>query len=131
MPVPRELCHSLAGVTEIPCKGVGISHNFQKFRYEYGSLTELPEVPGIVPQAYITNRSSERVQNMLHPYPGYCGQGRTELPDIPGIVAQAYITHRSSERVQNMKYADPGYCSHGRTDLPEVPGTDMNIPQNF
>ena len=35
-------------------------------------------------QAYITHTSSERVQNMLYPYPGYCGQGRTGVPEVPG-----------------------------------------------
>ena len=52
--------------------------------YGHGSLTELPEVPGIVAQAYRTHRSSERVQNVLYPYPGYCDHGRTELPEVPG-----------------------------------------------
>ena len=61
-----------------------ILQNFQMFRYGYRCLTKLPEVPGIVAQAYRTHRSSERVQNALYPYPGYCGHGRTELPEVPG-----------------------------------------------
>ena len=35
-------------------------------------------------RVYRTDRSSERVQNMLYPYPGYCGHGVTELPEVPG-----------------------------------------------
>ena len=56
----------------------------RSFGYRYGSVTELPEVPGIVAQAYRTSRTSGRVQNMLYPYPGYCGEGRTKLPEVPG-----------------------------------------------
>ena len=52
--------------------------------YGYGSATELPEVPGIVAQAYITHRSSGRVQNTLYPYLGYFGTGLTELAEVPG-----------------------------------------------
>ena len=47
-------------------------------------LTELTEVPGIVERAYRTHRSSGRVQNMLYPYPRYCGTDRTELTEVLG-----------------------------------------------
>ena len=47
----------------------------RSFGYGYGSVTELPEVPGIVAQAYSTHRSSGRVQNTMYPYPGHCGTG--------------------------------------------------------
>ena len=56
----------------------------RSFGYGYGSVTGLPEVPGVVAQAYRTHRSSGRVQNMLYPYPGYCGTGLTELTEVPG-----------------------------------------------
>ena len=81
------------------------------FAYECGSVTELTKVPDIVARAYKTHRTYERVQNMLYPYPGYCGTGRTEptelpgadpfesLPDVPGVVARAYRTYRSSGQV--------------------------------
>ena len=56
----------------------------RSFGYGHGSVTEVTEVPGIVERAYRTHRNSGRVQNMLYPYPGYCGMGRTELTEIPG-----------------------------------------------
>ena len=84
IPVPRVLCHSLTEVSEFPGKGMRILQNFQKFRVRVRCLTELPEFPGIVAQAYRTRRSSERVQNMMYPYSGYCCRGRTELPEVPG-----------------------------------------------
>ena len=43
----------------------GFYRTSRSFGYGYGSVTELPEVPGILAQAYITHRSSGRVQNML------------------------------------------------------------------
>ena len=52
---------------------------YKRFGYGYGSVTELTEVPGIVARAYITYRSSRRGQNILYPYPGYCGTGGIEL----------------------------------------------------
>ena len=54
----------------------------RSFGYGYESVTELPEVPGIVARAYITHRSSGRVQKVLYPYPGYCGTGCTELTKV-------------------------------------------------
>ena len=63
---------------------MGVLQSFQKFRYGYGNVTELPELPGIVAQAYRTHRSSGRVQYLLCPYPGYCGTGLTELTEVPG-----------------------------------------------
>ena len=56
----------------------------RSFGYGYESVTELPEVPGIVARAYRSHRSSGRVQNVMYPYPGYCGTGLTELTEIPG-----------------------------------------------
>ena len=112
IPAPRVLCHSLAGATEFPGKGMyeDLTELFRSSGYGYGCLTELPEVPGIVAQAYRTHRSSKRVQNVLYPYLGYCGHGRTELPEVPG-------TGRYE-------------C---RTELPGVPGTGtgMNALQNL
>ena len=63
---------------------MGSYRTSRSFGYRYGSVTELPQVPGIVAQAYRTSRTSGRVHNMLYPYPGYCGEGRTELPEVPG-----------------------------------------------
>ena len=54
---------------------LGSCRTSRSFGDGYGSVTELPEVPGILAQAYITHRSSGRAQYMLHPYPGYCGTG--------------------------------------------------------
>ena len=56
----------------------------RSFGYRYGSVTELPEVPGIVAQAYRPHRSSGRVENITYPYPGNCGTGLTELTEYPG-----------------------------------------------
>ena len=45
-------------------------------RYGYESLTELPEVPGIVARAYRTYLQKFRAGiKMLYSYPGYCGTG--------------------------------------------------------
>ena len=63
---------------------MGVLQNSKNFGYGYGSVTELPGVPGIVAQAYRTHRISGRVQNMLYPYPGNCGTGLTELAEVPG-----------------------------------------------
>ena len=56
----------------------------RSFGYGYGSVTELPEVLGIVAQAYRTHRTSGRVKNIMYPYPGYCGTGLAELTEVPG-----------------------------------------------
>ena len=74
--------------------------------YGYGSLTELPEVPG-----------------MWH--------GRAELTELPSgykndvplprvLLPRAYRTSRSF-----------GYGYECRTELPEVPGTGINVLQNI
>ena len=39
---------------------------------------------GFVAQAYRTHTSSGRVQNIMYPYPGYCGTDLTELTEVPG-----------------------------------------------
>ena len=99
---------------------MGALQNFQKFRCGYGSVTEPPEVPGIVAQAYRTHTSSGRVQDMLYPYPGYCGTGLTELTEVPGtgmIVLQNFQKFR--------------LLWHGRTELPEVPDTGMSVLQKL
>ena len=54
----------------------------RSFGYGNESVAELPEVLGVVAQAYITHRSSGRVQKVLYPYPGYCGTGCTELTEV-------------------------------------------------
>ena len=61
---------------------MGVLQNFQKVRYGCGSVTELPEVPGIAVWANGTRRSS--------------GYGYESLTELPGIVARAYRTSRSS-----------------------------------
>ena len=74
--------------------------------YGYICLNELPEVPGIVAQAYGThNKSFDRVQNIMYP-------PRVSRP-------QAYRTSRSC-----------GYTYECRTELPEVSGTGKNALQN-
>ena len=62
----------------------GSYRTYRSFGYGYGSVTELAEVPGIVAQPCRTHRSSGRVQNMLYPYPGYCGTRLTEVTEVPG-----------------------------------------------
>ena len=79
----------------------------RSFGYGYGSVTGLPEVPGVVAQAYRTHRSSGRVQNMLYPYPVYCGTGLTGLTEVPGTGMKVLQNFRILWR--------------GRTELPEVP----------
>ena len=56
----------------------------RSFGYGYESVTELPEVSGVVARAYITDRRSGRVQKVLYPYPGYCGTRCAELTQVPG-----------------------------------------------
>ena len=128
------------------------------FGYGYGSVTELPEAPGIVAEAYKTSRSSGRVQNKLYPYPGYCREGRIELPEVPGTgmnvvqnfqkfrvrVWKSYKTSRTSgyrgtgvhnsQKFRagiNMLYPYPGSLWHWGTEVPEVPGTGMSVLQKL
>ena len=56
----------------------------RSFGYGYESVTELPEVSGIVARAYRTHRSSGQVRKVLYPSPGYCGTGCTEVTQVPG-----------------------------------------------
>ena len=56
----------------------------RSFGYGYESVTELPEVAGIVARAYRTHRTSGRVRKVLYPYPGYCDTGCAELTEVPG-----------------------------------------------
>ena len=136
----------LTELTEVPGTGMKILQNFQKFRalYGYGSVTELPEVPGIVAQAYRTHRSSGRIQSMMYPHPGYCGSGLTELTEVPGtgmkilqnfqnfrvlwLGVQNFLKFRAGV---NMLYPYPGSLWHRRTELLEVPGRGMSVLQNF
>ena len=85
---------SAAPVLRVLWHGVYITH--RSSRYGHERPTELtavpgtgmkvlhPKVPGIVAWAYITYISSGRVQEVLHPYAGYCGAGCTELTEVPG-----------------------------------------------
>ena len=98
VPVPRVLWH-------------GVYRTHRSFGYGYESVTQLPEVPGIVARAYRTHRSSGRVQNALYPYPGYCGTGCTKLTEVPGTGMNV---------LQNLQNFGCGYES--LTELPEVPG---------
>ena len=56
----------------------------RSFGYGCESVTELPEVLGIVARAYRTHRSSGLLRNVLYPYPGCCGTRFTELTEVPG-----------------------------------------------
>ena len=117
----------------------------RSYGYGYGSVTELPGVPGIVAQAYRTLIISGRVQNMMYPYPGYYGTGLTELTVVPGTgmkflhnfqnfrvpgvhVLQTFQNFRAGI---NMLYPYPGSLWHRRTELPEVPGTGMSVLQKL
>ena len=62
------------------------------------------------------HRSSEGVQSMLYPYPGYCGTGRTELTEVSGTgmkVLQIFQKFR--------------VLWHARTELTEVSGRYENV----
>ena len=98
IPVRRELCHSLTGVTRFSGKGMRILQNVQKFRVR-------------VRMSYRTSRSS-----------GYCGTGvrnsqkfragtKHAVPVPQVLWPRSYRTFRSS-----------GYRHECRTELPEVPG---------
>ena len=78
----------------------------RNFGYGYGKVTDLTEVPGIVARAYITHRSSGRVQKCCT---------RT-----PRIVAWGVQTHKRS-----------GYGYACPTELTEAPGTGMTVLHNF
>ena len=92
VPVPRILWH-----------GAYITHRSSGYGYE--SLTELPEVPGIVARVYRTYRSSGQIQKC-------CTRA-------PGIVARSYRSYRSS-----------GYGYECRTELTEVLCAGMHVVQN-
>ena len=122
----------------------GLYRTSRSFGYGYGSVTELSEVPGIVAQAYRTHGSSGRVQNMLYPYPGYCGTGLTELTEVPGTcmkVLQNFQKFRVLCRGRTElpevpgrykhTYPYPGSLWHRRTELPEVPGTGISVLQKL
>ena len=49
-------------LTDVPGTGINVLQNQQKFGYGYESLTELPEVPGIVARAHRTYRQKFRVR---------------------------------------------------------------------
>ena len=126
------------------------------FGYGCGSVSELPEVPGIVAQAYRTSRSSGRVQKHAVPVPRvlwpktyrtsrsfrYEYECRTELSEVSGTGMKK--TSRTSgyfgTGVQNfqkfraginMLYPYPGSLWHRRKELPEVPGTGMSVLHNL
>ena len=112
----------------------------RSFWYGYGSVAELPELRDIVAQACRTRRGSGRVQNMLYPYPGYCGTGLAELTEVPGTGMQVLQNFRTfgycgtdvqnSQKFRegiNMLYPYPGSLWHRRIELPEVPGTGMSV----
>ena len=92
VPVPRVLWH-------------GTYRTHGSCGYGYGSLAQLPEVPGIVARAYRTYRSSGQVQKCCT---------RTS-----GILARS---HRS--------YISCGYGYEFRTELTEVLCTGMDVVQN-
>ena len=83
----------------------------RSFGYGYESVTEHPKVPGIAAQAYRTHGRSGRVQNMLHPYPRYCGTDLTDFTEVPGT-GMKVLQNFQKFRV----------LRHGRTELPEVLG---------
>ena len=93
----------------------------RSFGYGYISVTELPEVPVVAARAYRTHQSSGRVQNMLYPYPGYCGTGRPELTEVPGTGIKV------AQNFQNFRV-----LWHGRTEVTQVPARYENavpVPQ--
>ena len=82
---------------------MGILQNLHKFQVQYGSVTELTKVPGVVARAYRTHVNYEN---------------DIAVPKV--FVPLAFRTSRRS-----------GYGYECRTELPEAPGTGMNVLQNL
>ena len=62
MDIPGKVCGFQVKVCGFQARVWGSYRTFKSFEYGCGSVIELPEVPGIVAQAYRTHRSSGRVQ---------------------------------------------------------------------
>ena len=60
-PYPGHCGTGRTELTDFPGTGMNILQAHRSSGYEYESLTELPEVPGIVARAYRTYRSSGQV----------------------------------------------------------------------
>ena len=80
-------------LAEVSGTGMKVLQNFHKFRVLWHGRTKLTEVPRVVARAYRAHISSGRVQEMLYPYPGYCGTGRTELTKFPSTGMNLSLIH--------------------------------------
>ena len=118
------------------------------FGYKYKSVTEIPEVPGVVARAYRTHRSSARLPKgavpvprvllwhrvyRTHTGPGYGYECPTELSEVRVRVWMSYRTIRSSGTDMNVlqNFQNFRVLWHGRTELTQVSGTGMNTLQNL
>ena len=100
----------LAELTEVPCTGMEVIQNSQKFRVLNGSLAKLTEVPG----GYI----------MLCPYP-YPHPGILQRVGYR-VLIPVFILHNGRVRVWDVVPV-PRVLWHGRTELEKVSGTGMNV----
>ena len=108
----------------------------RSFGYGYGSVTELTEVPDIVARAYITHRSSRRVQTCCTRTPGIVKRVVQNSQKFRVRVWKYYRTSRSRARVRKCYRSSRsfGYCGTGIQNLTEVPGRYENavpVPRVF
>ena len=121
------------------------NRTYRSSGYWYGSVTELTEVPGIVAQAYNSQKFRVRHKKVV-PAPRVLLHRRTELTDNPDTVMNViqYRTYRSSgygygsvtqltEVPGRYENAVPvlGVLWHGRTELTEVPGKGTTVVHNL
>ena len=104
----------------------------RSFGYGYESVTELPEVPGIVERAYITHRSTGRVQRCCTRTPGIVARG-VENSQSSGYGYESYRINKSSGTGMKVmqKFHKFRVLWHERTELTVVPGTGLNVLQNL
>ena len=131
VPVPRILWHGSCR-THKNCTGLKVVQNFQKFRVRgYESLTEVPEVPGIVARAYRTSRSLGRYKHAVPVsrvfvapayrtsiYSGYGYECPTEVTEvicrvIPGVNTPGVVLCVPYRHIENRKF---GYGYEYRTE---------------
>ena len=105
----------------------------RSFGCGYESVTELPEVPGIVARAYKTCRSSFRIQKVLYSYPGIVARGVVNSQKFRVRVLISYRTNISlgtgMKFLQNFRMFR--VLCYGRTQLTEAPGAGMNVLQSL
>ena len=106
------MCHSLTGVTEVPGKGMGILHNFEK-KNQKDTGAEVLQVQNFQKFRVLWRRRTELTKVPS----GY----KTCCTRTPGIVATG------AQNFPELRV----YGYECRAELPEVPGTGMNVLQNL